>query len=117
MGLSFSIAIYFIVWWLVLFVVLPFGVHSQDDAGTVVPGTPGSAPLAPRLLRTALITTVLSGLIFTLLYQGITRKWIPLKLDSHSAELRRLPFCRDINFTDVFLGLVPRTQRSTNSTG
>lgn len=78
MGLSFSIAIYFIVWWLVLFIVLPFGVRSQDDAGSIVPGTPGSAPLAPRLLRTALITTVVSAAVFAILYLGITRKWIPL---------------------------------------
>jgi predicted secreted protein len=78
MGLSFSIAIYFIVWWLVLFIVLPFGVRSQDDAGSVVPGTPGSAPLAPRLFRTALITTVVSAVVFAILYLGITRKWIPL---------------------------------------
>ena len=78
MGLSFSIAIYFIVWWLVLFIVLPFGVRSQDDAGSVVPGTPGSAPMAPRLLRTVLITTVVSAVVFAILYLGITRKWIPL---------------------------------------
>ena len=78
MGLSFSIAIYFIVWWLVLFVVLPFGVRTQDDAGAIVPGTPGSAPLAHRMLRTVLITTAVSAVVFTVLYLGITRKWIPL---------------------------------------
>ena len=117
MGLSFSIAIYFIVWWMVLFIVLPFGVRSQDDAGAVVPGTPGSAPMAPRLLRTVLITTVVSAVVFAILYVGITRKWIPLELDPHFAELRSLPFCRDMIFTDVFLGLVPRTQRAAISTG
>ena len=79
MGLSFSIAIYFVVWWLVLFVVLPFGVHTQDDAGSVVPGTPGSAPLAHRMLRTALITTAVSALVFAVLYLGITGKWITLE--------------------------------------
>ena len=78
MGLSFSIAIYFVVWWLVLFVVLPFGVRTQDDAGAVVPGTPGSAPLAHHMLRTALITTAVSAVVFAVLYLGITRKWIPL---------------------------------------
>ena len=28
-----SIAIYFVIWWLVLFAVLPFGVRSQHEAG------------------------------------------------------------------------------------
>ena len=78
MSLSFSIAIYFIVWWLTLFAVLPFGVRTQDDEGSTVPGTPGSAPLAPRLLRTVFITTVISAVVFALIYLSITRHWIAL---------------------------------------
>ena len=39
-----AVAIYIFIWWIVLFAVLPFGVHTQDEAGSVVPGTPGSAP-------------------------------------------------------------------------
>ena len=39
-----AVAIYIFIWWIVLFAVLPFGVRTQDEAGSVVPGTPGSAP-------------------------------------------------------------------------
>ena len=44
-----AVAIYIFIWWIVLFAVLPFGVHTQDEAGSVVPGTPGSAPAKVRI--------------------------------------------------------------------
>jgi len=31
------IAIYFIIWWVVLFAVLPWGVRSQEESGEVTP--------------------------------------------------------------------------------
>ena len=78
MSISFSIAVYFIIWWLVLFAVLPFGVRTQDDTGETVAGTPGSAPAVHRMARTALITTIISVFLFALLYLTLTRKWISL---------------------------------------
>ncbi len=57
-------AIYFTIWWIVLFAVLPFGVRSQEEQGTVVPGTEPGAPHAPRLLLKALWTTVVSAVLF-----------------------------------------------------
>ena len=52
-----AVAIYIFIWWIVLFAVLPFGVHTQDEAGSVVPGTPGSAPAKVRIVRIFLINT------------------------------------------------------------
>lgn len=68
MSLSFAIAIYFIIWWTVLFAVLPIGVRTQGEEGAVVPGTPESAPAAPRLLRVVLLTTAISALVFAALW-------------------------------------------------
>lgn len=56
-------AIYFVIWWVVLFAVLPFGVRTQDEADETVLGTTGSAPVRPLMLRKALITTVISAVI------------------------------------------------------
>ena len=64
MTLTFAIAIYVVLWWTVLFAVLPIGVRTQSEDGAVVPGTPESAPTAPRLVRVVLITTLVSGLLF-----------------------------------------------------
>ena len=68
MSLTLGIAIYFIVWWTVLFAVLPFGVRTQDEEGTIVPGTPESAPADPRMLRVAGLTTLVATVVFALVY-------------------------------------------------
>ena len=64
MSVSFAIAIYVVIWWTVLFAILPIGVRTQDEDGAIVPGTPESAPTRPRLLRVVLLTTLVSGLVF-----------------------------------------------------
>ena len=68
MSITFGLAVYFVIWWTVLFAVLPFGVRTQGEAGEVAPGTPASAPVTPRLLRTFAITTVVAGAVFALVY-------------------------------------------------
>ena len=65
-----ALAIYFVAWWIVLFAVLPFGVRSQVEDGSVTPGTDPGAPVVPWLVRkviwTTIITAVLCGLFFWL---------------------------------------------------
>ena len=64
MTLAFGIAIYILIWWVVLFAMLPIGVRTQADEGRVTPGTAESAPLAPQLLLKMLATTVISAIVF-----------------------------------------------------
>jgi predicted secreted protein len=65
------IAIYLIVWFVCLFIVLPFGVHNQVDAGEVVRGTEPGAPVSPRLLRRLLVTSLLAAAVTALLFWGL----------------------------------------------
>jgi len=61
-----SIAVYFTIWWVTLFAVLPFAVRSRQE-GAVADAPPGAdpgAPVAPRLARTALWTTLIAAAIF-----------------------------------------------------
>jgi len=60
------VAMYFILWWLCLFVVLPFGAHSQSDAGDVVEGTEPGAPALFRLWPRLLATSVVAGIVLVL---------------------------------------------------
>ena len=71
MSVPFAIAIYVVIWWTVLFAILPIGVRTQGEDGTIVPGTPESAPTRPRLLRVVLLTTLVSGLVFASLWVAI----------------------------------------------
>ena len=69
-----AVAIYIFIWWIVLFAVLPFGVRTQDEAGSVVPGTPGSAPAKVRIVRIFLINTLVATVVFALVYAAIVYK-------------------------------------------
>ena len=69
MSLTSGLAFYFIIWWLVLFTVLPWGAHSAHERGDEVePGHAPSSPLAPRLLRKFAITTVIASVVFAIFY-------------------------------------------------
>lgn len=68
MSLISSVAIYFVIWWVVLFAVLPFGVKSQHELNDVTLGTEPGAPQQPFLLRKAIATTVLAAIIFAGVY-------------------------------------------------
>jgi predicted secreted protein len=58
-----------IVWWLVLFMVLPFGASPPDE---IEPGMAPSAPARPRMGLKVLITTAgLTALIMWLLQSGL----------------------------------------------
>jgi predicted secreted protein len=78
MSVSLGLALYFIIWWLTLFAVLPFGMRTQDEAGEVVPGTPESAPARARMLRVFAWNTLLSAVVFLFVWLAITRKWISI---------------------------------------
>jgi predicted secreted protein len=57
------LAVYFLVWWLVLFAVLPWGVRRQEEEGKVTPGSDPGAPARPMLLIKAVATTLISAVI------------------------------------------------------
>jgi len=82
MSITFAVAVYAIIWWIVLFTVLPFGVRTQEEDGEVVPGSEPSAPVAPRMLRTVIRTTIVATIVFLafvgLRYSGIGLDDIPL---------------------------------------
>lgn len=64
MSLGTGFAVYFIIWWLMLFVVLPFGHRSQDDEQNVTLGTVSSAPAKFSLWKVVLRTTIVSAVVF-----------------------------------------------------
>jgi predicted secreted protein len=62
--ISTGFAIYFVVWWIMLFLTLPFGVRSQHEDGESVPGTDPGAPVASQMGRKLIWTTILSAVFF-----------------------------------------------------
>jgi predicted secreted protein len=81
MSVTLSLAIFVVIWWTVLFAVLPFGVRTQAEDGAVVPGTPASAPTRPRLVRVVWLTTGVSCVLFALFwlavsYHAVALQWV-----------------------------------------
>jgi len=65
-SISTALAIYFVMWWLVLFLTLPFGVRSQHEDGVGAPGTDPGAPILTRMGPKLIWTTVISAVIFAI---------------------------------------------------
>lgn len=61
MATTTAIAIYFLIWWLTLFAVLPWGISAQGEGE---PGTDPGAPALPRLLSKLVWTTVIATVLF-----------------------------------------------------
>ena len=78
MTLVFALATYFIIWWIVLFAMLPIGVRTQDEEGEVSPGTTESAPRYPNLLPKMVATTLVSTIVFAGVYAIVVHHLIAL---------------------------------------
>ena len=70
--------VYALIWWTVLFAVLPIGIHPVEGA-EATPGGWRGAPANPQILRKAVITTVLATLLWGVAYVLITTDWISFR--------------------------------------
>jgi predicted secreted protein len=79
MGLGFYFAVYLVIWWVVLFAILPLGVRSHHEEGIEVPGggEPAS-PVDPKLKKKFLTTTWVSAIVVALLWAVLHFGLVPL---------------------------------------
>lgn len=77
MGIGTVLAIYFLIWWIVLFAVLPWGVRNQQESGAVSPGTDPGAPAVHVVWRKLFWTTVVATIVFAILAALYWFNWIP----------------------------------------
>ena len=59
-----ALAAFFLIWWVSLFAVLPWGVRSQHEGGEMSPGTDPGAPTSFRLGQKLLWTTAVAVVIY-----------------------------------------------------
>ena len=79
MSLGFSIAVYVVIWWVVLFAMLPIGVRTAEEAGEeTLPGNVESAPRVPNLLPKIVATTIVSSLVFAVVSLIVVHRVITL---------------------------------------
>jgi predicted secreted protein len=76
MGWVSGIVVYFIVWWITLFAVLPLWVTPAEPDD---PGYASGAPARPRLLLKATITTLVSAVIWLGIYALVMSPWLGVR--------------------------------------
>ena len=70
--------VYVIIWWLVLFMVLPFGITRVDPAILLAGQDPGS-PAKGRMLLKLIITSGITTILVCIYYYFVTTGLISLK--------------------------------------
>jgi predicted secreted protein len=82
------LAIYLLFWAISVFLVLPFGVRTHEEAGVErVPGQADSAPHSFSFGRLAFRTTIVSAVLFGLYYLNYVNGWIsPADVDLFSPD-------------------------------
>jgi predicted secreted protein len=63
-----GVASYIVIWWIVIFAVLPFGIKPTEEGDI---GHASGAPANPRLPLKMLITTVVAAVVWLILYGAI----------------------------------------------
>lgn len=80
MGIVSGIVVYILVWWTLLFCVLPWGNSPEEDPDVA---NAKSAPANPRILKKFLITTLLSCVLWLIIYGLIESDVISFKEMAH----------------------------------
>lgn len=75
-ALTLDISMYLVIWWIVLFAVLPFGVKPAREGEL---GHDAGAPHKPHLLAKAGATTVLAALVWLLVHWAMVTELAKLQ--------------------------------------
>ncbi len=67
MGIVSAIVLFLVVWFMVLFVLLPLRLETQADRGEVEPGTPEGAPAHFDVWRKVRHVTVVSVIVWSII--------------------------------------------------
>jgi len=68
-GITGSIIVYVLIWWIIFFSVLPIGVQSKKEQFKErIDGIDPGAPNNPKIGNKFLITTIITSIIFIVIY-------------------------------------------------
>ena len=71
MGITGSMIVYVMIWWIIFFSLLPVGIQSnkqvfKEKIGGMDPGAPKNPKIGKKFLITTLITTIIFAVIYYL---------------------------------------------------
>ena len=69
MGITGSIIVYVLIWWMIFFSILPVGIKSKKEKFKErIEGIDPGAPNNPKIGKKFLITTIITSIIFVAIY-------------------------------------------------
>ena len=69
MGITGSIIVYVMIWWIIFFSVLPVGIQSNKEKfREKIEGADPGAPKNPKIGKKFFITTLITSIIFIVIY-------------------------------------------------
>ena len=80
MGLTGSIIVYVLIWWVIFFSVLPFGIESNKEIfKDSIKGNYPGAPKNPKIAKKFLITTIITSILFIVIYYLVNNNFFNLR--------------------------------------
>ena len=80
MGITGSIIIYVMIWWIIFFSILPVGIRSNKEVfKEKIEGMDPGAPKNPKIAKKFLITTIITSIIFVVIYYLVKLMLLHLK--------------------------------------
>ena len=80
MGITGSIIVYVMIWWIIFFSVLPIGIQSNKETfKDNIEGADPGAPKNPKIAKKFLITTIITSIVFIVIYYLVNNDLINLR--------------------------------------
>ena len=80
MGITGSIIVYVMIWWIIFFSVLPIGIQSNKEIyKEKIGGNDPGAPKNPRIVQKFLLTTLITSIIFAVIYYLVEIDFLNLR--------------------------------------
>ena len=80
MGITGSLIVYVLIWWIVFFSILPIGIKSQNrEFKENLAGNDPGAPKNPNIVKKFLICTLITSIIFFVIYYVVKSGYFNLR--------------------------------------
>tara|TARA_X000000368_G_C22672384_1_gene554502 strand:+ start:33 stop:287 length:255 start_codon:yes stop_codon:yes gene_type:complete len=80
MGITGSLIVYVLIWWIVFFSILPIGIKSQNrEFKENLAGNDPGAPKNPNIVKKFLISTLITSIIFFVIYYVVKSGYFNLR--------------------------------------
>ena len=75
-----AVIVYICIWWIVFFSVLPIGIKSENvEIKDELHGNDPGAPKNPRIAKKFIITTLITSIIFAVIYYLTINNYLNLR--------------------------------------